>query len=128
MTLNITLLTPIAIYQSADFRLTDPSDASFIRDESAKTVVLRYMSWSGFVTYTGIGSWNGVSLSEMVVDWLTGIHAPSMADVVAIIEREGTGLIKELERRNPAYFYVSWFRRQFSPSVCDFQFRGLLWR
>ena len=104
MTLNITLLTPIAIYQSADFRLTDPSDASFIRDESAKTVVLRYMSWSGFVTYTGIGSWNGVSLSEMVADWLTGIHAPSMADVAAIIEREGTGLIKELERRNHVLF------------------------
>lgn len=100
MTLNITLLTPVAIYQSADFRLTDPSDASFVRDESAKTVILRYMSWSGFVTYTGIGSWNHVHLSEIVADWLTGIHAPTMADVAAIIEREGTKLIRELERRN----------------------------
>lgn len=104
MTLNITVLTPAAIYQSADFRLTDPRDASFVKDDSAKTVVLRYMAWSGFVTYTGIGSWNGVNLSEMVVDWLTGIHAPSMAEVAAIIEREGTNLIKELKRRNRVLF------------------------
>jgi hypothetical protein len=104
MTLNITVLTPVAIYQSADFRLTDPSDASFIRDESAKTVILRYMSWSGFVTYTGIGSYNRVHLSEMVADWLTGIHAPTMADVAASIQREGTRLIKEVERRNRIRF------------------------
>jgi hypothetical protein len=104
MTLNITVLTPVAIYQSADFRLTDPSDASFIRDESAKTVILRYMSWSGFVTYTGIGSYNRVHLSEMVADWLAGVHAPTMADVAAVIEREGTRLIKEVERRNRIRF------------------------
>jgi uncharacterized membrane protein len=104
VTLNITLLTPVAIYQSADFRLTDPSDASFIRDESAKTVVLHYMTWAGFVTYTGIGSWNGENLSGIVADWLTDIHTPSMADVAAIIERKGTRLIKELERRNHIRF------------------------
>jgi hypothetical protein len=104
VTLNITLLTPVTIYQSADFRLTDPSDASFIRDESAKTVVLHYMTWAGFVTYTGIGSWNGENLSEIVADWLTDIHTPSMADLAAIIERKGTRLIKELERRNHIRF------------------------
>ncbi|OBH49281.1 hypothetical protein [Mycobacterium sp. E2479] len=104
MTLNITLLTPVAIYQSADFRLTDPADASLIRDESAKTVVLQYMSWAGFVTYTGIGSWEGENLSEIVADWLTGIPNPSMSEVAALIEREGTQLITVLERRNRTRF------------------------
>ncbi len=104
MTLNITLLTPVAIYQSADFRLTDPSDASLIRDESAKTVVLQYMSWAGFVTYTGIGSWDGENLSEIVANWLTGTPNPSMSEVAVLIEREGTRLIKDLERRNHQLF------------------------
>jgi hypothetical protein len=104
MTLNITLLTPTAIYQSADFRLTNPSDQSLITDESAKTVVLRYMSWAGFVTYTGIGSVNGVSLSEIVADWLTGTHTPSMTDVAAILEHKGTRLIRELRRQNRALY------------------------
>jgi hypothetical protein len=104
LTLNITLLTPVAIYQSADFRLTDPADASLIRDESAKTVVLQYMSWAGFVTYTGIGSLEGENLSEIVAGWLTDVHNPSMSEVAALIEREGTRLIKELERRNRQRF------------------------
>jgi hypothetical protein len=104
LTLNITLLTPVAIYQSADFRLTDPADASLVRDESAKTVVLQYMSWAGFVTYTGIGSWEGENLSEIVADWLTGTPNPTMSEVAALIERLGTRLIKELKRRNNKVF------------------------
>jgi hypothetical protein len=104
VTLNITLLTPTAIYQSADFRLTNPSDGSLIRDESAKTVVLRYTFWSGFVTYTGLGSWEGENLSDLVAGWLTGIHGATMADVAAIVEREGTRLIREPRRRNGTLF------------------------
>jgi hypothetical protein len=104
LTLNITLLTPVAIYQSADFRLTDTADGSLVRDESAKTVVLQYMSWSGFVTYTGIGSWEGENLSEIVAEWLTGPPNPTMSEVAALVEREGTRLVKELKRRNNEVF------------------------
>lgn len=104
MTLNITLLTPTAIYQSADFRLTDPSDGSPIRDESAKTVVLRYMSWSGFVTYTRLGSWEDENLSHLAADWLTGTYGATMTNVAAILERDGTRLLREVRLRNGTLF------------------------
>lgn len=40
MTLNITLLTRQTIYQSADFRLTDPATNQLITDSSTKVVDL----------------------------------------------------------------------------------------
>ncbi len=84
MTLNITLLTPGAIYQSADFRLRDLSDGSFMTDRSAKTVVLQYPTWSGFVTYTGLGSWQNRSISEFIADWLDDKINGSMWEVAAL--------------------------------------------
>lgn len=104
MTLNITLLTPFAIYQSADFRLTDPLAGSLVRDESAKTVVLQYMSWSGFVTYTGLGSCNRTNISDFVAEWLEGTHGFSMAEVAARIEDKGTHLLNRVRKPNGSRF------------------------
>ncbi|MGN7779032.1 hypothetical protein ACTJJE_05880 [Mycolicibacterium sp. 22603] len=104
MTLNITLLTPAAIYQSADFRLTNATDGTIIRDESAKTVVLQYQTFSGFVTYTGIGAWGGVDLSAIIGSWLDSTSGSSMANIAAILETEGTRLLNEVRRRNRKRF------------------------
>ena len=89
MTLNITLLTPLAIYQSADFRLRDLSDGSFMTDRSAKTVVLQYPTWSGFVTYTGLGSWQNRSISEFIADWLDDRINRSMWEVDGPSAKQG---------------------------------------
>jgi len=101
VTLNITLLTPFAIYQSADFRLTDLDTGRLMTDQSAKTVILQYNSWSGFVTYTGLGSWYGRSVSEFVVDWLTdGVARSSMNDVALHLESGGTRLLTDVQQRS----------------------------
>ena len=101
MTLNITLLAPFAIYQSADFRLTDLDTGRLMTDQSAKTVILQYNSWSGFVTYTGLGSWYGRSVSEFVVDWLTdGVARSSMNDVALHLESGGTRLLTDVQQRS----------------------------
>ena len=55
MTLNITVLTEGAVFQCADFRLTDLDSGDVISDASDKIVPLAVDSWSGFATYTGIG-------------------------------------------------------------------------
>jgi hypothetical protein len=52
MTLNITLLTRSRIYQSADFRLSDPVTKRVVPKDSTKLVRVQYESFNGFITYT----------------------------------------------------------------------------
>lgn len=104
MTLNVTVLTPLVIYQSADFRLTDPDTGKPRRDPSPKTVTLTYFEWEGFVTYTGIGNWNGRDVSAYLTEWLTGIEKPSMAEVAGVIESKGTALLRQIEHRTSRRF------------------------
>ena len=101
MTLNVTILTPATIYQSADFRLTDPDTGKPITDRSAKSVVLTYSTWTGFVTYTGLGSWpnSDKALSDWVAGWLADGKQRSMAEVAERLADEGTKLLAIVQRQ-----------------------------
>lgn len=101
MTLNVTILTPATIYQSADFRLTD--NGKLVTNRSAKSVVLTYSTWIGFVTYTGLGRWHGKDLSDWVAEWLADGKQRSMAEVANHLADEGTKLLTA---------YRQQFRRQ----------------
>lgn len=101
MTLNVTVLTPTIIYQSADFRLTDFDTGRLITDRSPKTVTLIYLSWNGFVTYTGVGRWRDRDISERIVSWLTGSPSPSMDEVASTLAARGTQLLRDLEQYYP---------------------------
>jgi hypothetical protein len=99
VTLNITVLTPIIIYQSGDFRLTDGDTGALITDKSAKTVSLVYRDWSGLVTYTGLGSWEGKAVSAWIAEWLATKGDLTMSEVAEILESEGTKLLDTVHRR-----------------------------
>jgi hypothetical protein len=101
LTLNITILTPATIYQSADFRLTD--NGKLVTNRSAKSVVLTYSTWNGFVTYTGLGRWQGKDLSDLVAEWLADGKQRSMAEVANHLADEGTKLLTAYQQQ---------FRRQ----------------
>lgn len=101
MTLNVTVLTPTVIYQSADFRLVDFNTGKPITDRSAKTVTLTYWSWDGFITYTGVGRWRARDVSDLIADWLTGVESPSMTGVADIVASKGTELLRDLEKFYP---------------------------
>jgi hypothetical protein len=119
MTLNVTVLTPIVIYQSADFRLTNPATGKPFLDPSPKTVTLTYPGWDGFITYTGVGSWRDRYVSDYLVEWLTGSADPSMADVAGIVADKGTELLQDIERyysRRMHTFTLAGFADQ-SPQV-----------
>ena len=45
MTLNLTLLTAEAIYQSADFQLTDGDIGEPLQTDSMKLVTVHYPGW-----------------------------------------------------------------------------------
>ncbi len=97
MTLNITILTPTTIYQSADFRLT--ANGRLVTNRSAKSVVLTYATWTGFVTYTGLGSWEGKDLSYWVAEWLADGKQRTMAEVANRLADEGTKLLTACQQQ-----------------------------
>jgi hypothetical protein len=84
MTLNVTLLTERAIYQSADFRLTDADTGTVITDASTELVTLQYYEWDGFVTYTGVGRWRRRDISDWLVEWMTGLEDATPQDVAQL--------------------------------------------
>lgn len=65
MTLNITLLTERAIYQSADFRLTNTDTGATITDASTKRVTLQY--------FQGASSGMGSSCTRVLAAGVAGI-------------------------------------------------------
>jgi hypothetical protein len=97
MTLNLTLLTADAIYQSADFQLTDGSTNAPLHIESMKLVTVHYPSWEGFVSYTGIGRWRGRDTAEWIVEWLTGLEDASPDGVIDRVRERGTAFLRDIE-------------------------------
>lgn len=98
MTLNMTLLTAEAIYQSADFQLTDGDTGDPLLSDSMKLVTVHYWDWEGFVTYTGIGRWRNRDTAEWIVDWLTGLTDASPEAVLDRLREEGTEFVRAIER------------------------------
>lgn len=96
MTLNITILTPNIIYQSADYALFDEVAKKPIQMPSTKVVVLNDFDWTGFITYTGIGRIGRKHTSEFVNEWLQGLNRPSFGDVVETIRNRGTQWISQV--------------------------------
>jgi len=94
MTLNITVLTADLIYQSADFRITGKPT----HNRSPNIVTLTYSSFTGFVTYAGIGSLWYKATSQLIAKWLTGAGDLSMADVASVLQSKGAELVAEARR------------------------------
>ena len=105
MTLNITIVTPIGIHQSADFQISkteQDADGNWVvmQPNSSKIVSLRYEKWSGFVTYCGMGLWQGKRTDEYAVEWLTDLSNPNFAfrDAVDKIRVRGSAWIKDINQ------------------------------
>lgn len=114
MTLNLTLLTADAIYQSADFQLTDGSTNEPLHTESMKLVTVHYPDWEGFVTYTGVGRWQERDTAEWIVEWLTGLEDASPDGVIERLRERGTAFLRDIEgapagRRHPHTFVFASF-------------------
>jgi hypothetical protein len=98
MTLNITLVTPVRIYQSADFLLYNTATQQVVSETSTKLIELQHKEFFGFVTYTGVGSFRDRSTAEYVLDWLKTRQGLSIGDVAKILAKQGTRWIEQIER------------------------------
>ena len=104
MTLNITILSPSAIHQSADFQLSElerDADGNWkvLEPNASKIVALRFGRWSGLLTYCGMGMWDGVRTDQRVSEWLSGMSKDAtFDDVVQTVGREGSLWIEKINR------------------------------
>jgi probable HAF family extracellular repeat protein len=96
VTLNITILTPTVIYQSADYRLTDQGSGAPLPAPSTKRVTLTYQEWTGFVTYAGIGRMNGRETADVVRGWLEGKPSLTFEEVAETLRVRGTEWLRPL--------------------------------
>jgi hypothetical protein len=104
MTLNLTVLTTATIYQSADFRLTDGRTGKPFPDPSDKMVTISYASWSGFVTYTGVGlDLYGRPVSRLLAEWLTGAEEMSMDEMADLIRSRADTWMGSIRRVHGPY-------------------------
>lgn len=102
MTLNITVLTSGAIFQSSDFQLTEFGTNTFVR-ESNKTVEFSYPDWKGFITYSGIGDWRDRDISSLLGIWTAGKTGITPDDLATLIRTRSTKLFDEISQRNKRY-------------------------
>lgn len=104
MTLNITIVSRDAIYQSADlrlsaFKLSLSGDYVPTEENSPKIVSLRYDAWFGFLSYCGIGKWANKYTYANVVDWVTSLgESPAFDDVTSAIQINGSNWINDIQR------------------------------
>jgi len=99
MTLNITLMTPTRIYQSGDFCLT-PIGQTSTPPPSMKVITLQYWEFFGFVTYTGVGSFNHRDTSEYILDWLEGKEELGIDKIADILVVKGTPWLRPCRYKN----------------------------
>jgi hypothetical protein len=109
MTLNITILTPQVIYQSADYALFDPRAGKPLLMPSTKAVVLSSFDWTGFITYTGIGRVGNKHTSEYVHEWVQNLDRPSFEDVVEMIRNRASLWVQAVKPGAPQTFVVAAF-------------------
>jgi hypothetical protein len=94
MTLNITVLSTSAIFQSADFRLSHEGRA--LSDPSTKRLVVDFSDWSGFITYAGVGRSGSEHTTAVLRRWMRGIGDIAFDDLAELIRRSGSVWLRRI--------------------------------
>jgi probable HAF family extracellular repeat protein len=105
MTLNIAIVSRVGIHQSADFQISKTerdSNGNWIelQPNSPKIVSLHYEKWSGFLTYCGMGLWQGKRTDEYAAEWLAGLSmsGTTFRGAVERIRERGTAWIGSINQ------------------------------
>jgi probable HAF family extracellular repeat protein len=102
VTFNFTILSPVGIHQSADFRISETERDAVgnwitLQDNASKIVSLQYQHWSGLLTYCGIGLWQGRRTDQYVSEWLAAAAgSATFHEVIEIIREQGSRWIAEI--------------------------------
>lgn len=112
----MTLVTPWAIHQSADYRLAQLDSTGSerfvpISNHSAKIVVVQYFEWTAFISYCGIGMWEGRHTYHWLSHWLTHDlgEQQSFDQIVQKVESSGSAWLGEITKplgKTPRHTFV----------------------
>jgi hypothetical protein len=81
VTLNITSLAHTRIYQSGDFRLTDPRTGKELDRWEQKQIVVSRAHWTALLAYCG----EAHTGSEYVSEWMLAMRRPTPIHAVEIV-------------------------------------------
>jgi len=123
MTLNITILTPQIIYQSADYALFDEYAKKPLRMPSTKAVVVPNSEWTAFITYTGIGRVGNKHTFDYIHDWIHNLDNQSFEDLVEIIRDRASLWVHSAGYSKEHTFVVAAFVRGVPKAVIVSNFR-----
>jgi len=112
MTLNVTILSPKIIYQSADYALFNETSNRPISTPSTKVVSINEMSWTGFITYTGIGREGTRDTSRIIKTWLKELKEPNIEDIVELLKTKATKWINRIRPGAKHTFVLAAFKKK----------------
>src|SRR5271154_4540188 len=87
MTFTLTLINQHGVWQSSDLRLTDPRTGEVKDDYSTKHVGFRCTDGATLLTYAGVGSVNGVHISDWIRQFTRGESLTVDQTLIQIRER-----------------------------------------
>lgn len=84
MTLNLTVVTPTRIYQSADYRLYDIGTRVCADFRTQKLLLVNAGNWSATIAFAGIGRVGSIDVREWLVD---RVRAVQMDDPIEVDDK-----------------------------------------
>lgn len=125
MTLNLTVVSPTWIYQSADYRLTNLQDGDIVQPAAQKIVLANGFTWSATVCFTGIGRTSQLDIGEWLAERVNAVPADAPLDrlveelltadqwlaTTQIVDRRHSFSIGAFVGSQPQFLLVSNFER-----------------
>jgi hypothetical protein len=109
MTLNITMVAPWGLWQSSDYRLTNPRTGQVEDDASGKFMGIRCLDGAALITYTGIGRVGNESVTDWILKVLRGKYNLTVDQTLILIRESATQMFSKVARGYGLTFNIGVF-------------------
>jgi hypothetical protein len=105
MTLTVTIINQHGIWQSSDFRLTDPKTGKSVDEYSMKQMAFRCRDGAFLLTYAGAGSVHNIDFSDWIRQFSRGESRTVDETLIFIRERATADLGKILQKQKVRHMF-----------------------
>jgi hypothetical protein len=109
MTLNITMVAPWGLWQSSDYRLTNPRTGQVEDDASGKFMGVVCPDGAALITYTGIGRVGNESVADWILKVLRGKYNLTVDQTLILIRESATQMFPKIARGYGLTFNIGVF-------------------
>jgi tetratricopeptide (TPR) repeat protein len=124
VTLNVTLATRAAIYQTGDFRLTNTTTGKYEDYSAQKQVLVQRYDWTALVAFAGVGSVGKLSVSGWLAGQIAKIPMDGSVEQLITLVLEADSWLRNVPRQHRRHtFTVGAFvgRRPLIALISNFQ-------